>query len=199
MPGRNLLGSLPFEFTKFLGKLKDDKDTKFNDAIDVGGFPYEAKIERIKRIELFSKGTTAMDVLDGLRVSYKMQGTDKLEVKSHGIVMGTGVTKIGDVTLNENQILVGASGRLKKLATSPDKDGRISTISLTVYSKLTGVDNTDGPYGNTENLGDAWGSFGPIVAFQGTFQGTTVTDRGLTLLGFTKVIQGVPGFGIATA
>ncbi|KAI9464341.1 hypothetical protein HD554DRAFT_2040731 [Boletus coccyginus] len=223
---KSLLKALPFEFTKFLGRRKDAGDTKFNDAIGVGGFPFEQKIDRIKKVELFSKGTSETNVLDGLKISYKMVGkseTDPPVVVEHGIVTGVGVVKIGSVEVNgrvsmgasehrlfdvslENQILVGASGQVKNLPGNPEKHERISTTALSVYSKRTGKVNVDGekisppcglrPYGNTDHLGGAWGSFGPIVAFQGTFQGTKVTDRGLTTLGFIKATQGDPDAGI---
>ncbi|KAN0087937.1 hypothetical protein V8E55_006558 [Tylopilus felleus] len=178
-------------FTRCTSGRMGSSDKTFCDVITVGGYPSEQKIIKIDSITVYMSADTELDVIVGLIVTYKVREgyTTTSVTVMHGDAMCS--ERVGTLEVAENELLVGATGQVSDAAEPAGKKGRLSFIEFAVYNRDTGRTAVRGPFGNTNDPGTSWGSYGPILALEGT-----AGKHGLISLGFTRLVHGVPTFGI---
>lgn len=116
----------------------------------VGGYPSEQNIIKIVRIEIFVSDRTDKAVIAALKVTYKVRGNPDTVTVLHGVetqYVSGALVVAGRITNNEcdlsdfsleNELLVGATGKLKNLIIDPARNGRLAFIEFALYNRDTG-------------------------------------------------------------
>jgi len=140
----------------------------FNDVDAIGEFPVDQKIERIAKIEVWTR-----ERVMGFRVVYVFSGGGSRDIL-HGRAIGTAHHVL---LLREGDLLVGVLGH-------KDAQGDIASITFVLYETAEFQIVQHGPWGNPgpPQAGAAFGAFGHIIAFAGTDENA----YGLCSLSFIK-------------